>query len=59
MSVVYKIGITKNSSEKITSVNSINAIAGKGIINDRFFLEQNKKRYQNRYFALIKNFTRY
>ena len=46
MAAVFKIGITKNNNQKIEEVKEINLIAGKGIVGDRYFHEQNKDRNQ-------------
>tara|TARA_B100001287_G_scaffold177011_1_gene149265 strand:- start:168 stop:605 length:438 start_codon:yes stop_codon:yes gene_type:complete len=34
---VFKIGITQNNNKKIDEVNSIDLIANKGIVGDRYF----------------------
>jgi len=34
---VFKIGITENNNKKIDEVNSIDLIANKGIVGDRYF----------------------
>ena len=46
MQKVLKIGITKKSGDKILSLNSAEAIQGKGILNDRKFSEKNSKERQ-------------
>ena len=46
MSKVLKIGISNNSGSKIQSFNSIKAIKGRGLENDRHFKEDNDKRCQ-------------
>ena len=46
MSKVIKIGISTSKGSVIKSINSINAIAGKGLENDRFFKEENNKSSQ-------------
>ena len=46
MSEVIKIGIAKNSSEKIQEVKEINVSANKGIVGDRYFNEKNEDRNQ-------------
>ena len=46
MAVVFKIGITKSNNQKIEEAKEINLIAGKGIIGDRYFHEQNEDRNQ-------------
>ena len=37
MATVFNIGISKNFKGKMESVPSIEAIAGKGLVNDRYF----------------------
>ena len=37
MAKVFKIGITQNNNKKIDEVNSIDLIANKGIVGDRYF----------------------
>ena len=37
MAKVLKIGITQNNNKKIDEVNSIDLIANKGIVGDRYF----------------------
>ena len=46
MSKVLTICISKNSGEDMREVNSINVIASKGIIDDRYFKENNEKDIQ-------------
>ena len=46
MAAVFKIGITKNKNQKIEEANEISLVAGKGIIGDRYFHEQNEDRNQ-------------
>ena len=55
MGKVYKIGISKNKNNQrvlgsclfpVISVNEIEVILGKGIVGDRYFLENNEKRKQ-------------
>ena len=46
MAAVFKIGITKNNNQKIEEAKEINLIAGKGVIGDRYFREQNEDRNQ-------------
>ena len=41
MSQVFKIGITKNNNQKIEEVTSIEVLANKGILGDRYFNEYN------------------
>ena len=37
ISKVFKIGISKNNSQKINEVSEIEVLAGKGILGDRHF----------------------
>ena len=46
MSSVVNICITSESGKKIESINSIKVIANKGIVNDRYFKENNDKNNQ-------------
>ena len=46
MSKVIQIAITKNFKGKMIKVNSATAIAGKGLINDRHYIENNEKKNQ-------------
>ena len=46
MAKVFEIGITHHSGNKIIKIDSVNAIAGKGLVNDRFFKENNHKNAQ-------------
>ena len=41
MSKIIKIGITENNNKKINEVNSIDLVAGKGVIGDRHFKDYN------------------
>ena len=43
---VVKIGISKNKGGKIVSLNDVQAIKGKGLVNERHFKEKNEKRCQ-------------
>ena len=43
MGKVYEIGICKNKGDKILKMNEVEAIAGKGLINDRKYKENNTK----------------
>ena len=43
---VVKIGISKNKGGKIVSLNGVEAIKGKGLVNERHFKENNEKRCQ-------------
>ena len=44
MSKVIQIAITKNFKGEMIKVNSATAIAGKGLINDRHYIENNEKK---------------
>ena len=46
MAKVFKIGISQNFKGKIKSIPNVEAIAGKGLVNDRHFKEDNEKRCQ-------------
>ena len=46
MGKVLEIGISENKSGKIVSVNEVEAIKGKGLIGEKHFKEDNKKRSQ-------------
>ena len=46
MGKVLKIGISENKSNKIVNVNEVEAIKGKGLIGEKHFKEDNKKRSQ-------------
>ena len=46
MGKVLEIGISENKSSKIVSVNEVEAIKGKGLIGEKHFNEDNKKRSQ-------------
>tara|TARA_B110001452_G_scaffold103014_1_gene85482 strand:- start:1356 stop:1799 length:444 start_codon:yes stop_codon:yes gene_type:complete len=41
VSKIIKIGITENNNKKINEVNSIDLVAGKGVIGDRHFKDYN------------------
>ena len=41
-----KIGISKNKGNKIVNLNAVEAIKGKGLVNERHFKENNGKRCQ-------------
>ena len=43
---VVKIGISKNKGGKIVSLNDVEAIKGKGLVNEKHFKENNEKRCQ-------------
>ena len=46
MSKVVEIAVSKNPRGQMKSVNNVEAIAGKGLVNDRHFKENNDKRCQ-------------
>ena len=46
MAKVLKLGITNNPGNRISDLNSIEAIAGKGIFGDRHFSENKNSREQ-------------
>ena len=46
MAKVFEIAITQNFKGKMETVNNINVIAGKGIMGDRYFKENNDKKNQ-------------
>ena len=46
MGKVLEIGISENKSSKIVSVNEVEAIKGKGLVGEKHFKENNKKRSQ-------------
>ena len=46
MGKVLEIGISENKSSKIVSINEVVAIKGKGLIGEKHFKEDNKKRSQ-------------
>ena len=46
MSNVVKIAISMNRNEKINCIDSVNAYAGKGLENDRFFKDNNNSSSQ-------------
>ena len=46
MSKVIKIGISLVAGDKITEVDSVEAVAGKGLKSDRFYKNDNNKRSQ-------------
>ena len=46
MGKVLKIGICKTRGEQITSLNEVKAVRGKGLINDRYYKQDNNKRCQ-------------
>ena len=46
MGKVLEIGISENKSSKIVNVNEVEAIKGKGLLGEKHFKEDNKKRSQ-------------
>ena len=46
MGKVHEIGIYKNKGDEIVNVNNVEAIKGKGLVNERHFKENNGKRCQ-------------
>ena len=46
MSKVIEIAISENSGKVMKSVNSVESVAGKGLLNDRHFKEENEKKSQ-------------
>ena len=46
MGKVLEIGISENKSSKIVNVNEVEAIKGKGLVGEKHFKENNKKRIQ-------------
>ena len=46
MGKVHEIGIYKNKGGEIVNVNNVEAIKGKGLVNERHFKENNEKRCQ-------------
>ena len=46
MGKVLEIGISENKSNKIVNVNEVEAIKGKGLIGEKHFKKDNKKRSQ-------------
>ena len=46
MSKVIKIGISLVAGDKITEVDSVEAVAGKGLKSDRFYKNDNNKKSQ-------------
>ena len=46
MGKVLEIGISENKNNKIVNVNEVEAIKGKGLIGEKHFKEDNKKRSQ-------------
>ena len=46
MGKVHEIGIPKNNNNKIVNVSDVEAIKGKGLVGEKHFKEDNKKRSQ-------------
>jgi len=46
MGKVLEIGISENKSNKIVNVDEVEAINGKGLVGEKHFKENNKKRIQ-------------
>ena len=46
MGKVREIGISENKSSKIVNVNDVEAIKGKGLVGEKHFKKDNKKRCQ-------------
>ena len=46
MSKVYKICISSKSDQNMTDIYSVTTVAGKGIVGDRYFKENNDKIHQ-------------
>ena len=46
MSKVIKLGITKNSAQKIEEVEKIEILSGKGVVGDRSFQDSKDARKQ-------------
>ena len=46
MGKVLEIGIYNNKGDEIVNVNNVEAIKGKGLVNERHFKENNEKRCQ-------------
>ena len=46
MSKVIEIAISESSKGEMKSVNSVETISGKGLVNDRYFKDNNEKRCQ-------------
>ena len=58
MGKVLEIGISENKSSKIVNVNEVEAIKGMGLIGEKHFKEDNKKRSQITLIE-IENINRY
>ena len=46
MGKVHEIGISKNKDNRIVNVSDVEAIKGKGLVGEKHFTEDNKKRSQ-------------
>ena len=46
MGKVLEIGISENKNNKIVNVNDVEAVKGKGLVGEKHFKEDNKKRCQ-------------
>ena len=46
MSQVIQIGIHENKGDKVRAIDSIEAVKGKGLVNNRHFKENNEKKCQ-------------
>ena len=46
MGKVLEIGIYKNKGDEIVNVNNVEAVKGKGLVNEKHFKENNDKRCQ-------------
>ena len=46
MPKVVEIAISKNLKGQMKKVNSVKAVAGKGLVDDRYFIENNEKKNQ-------------
>ena len=46
MGKVLEIAISKNTDNKLVKVNEVEAIKGKGLVNEKHFIENNGKRFQ-------------
>ena len=58
MPKVIKIGIAKNQGDQINEVNSVEAIKGEGLVNDRHLKQNNEKKTQIT-FIEIENINEY
>ena len=46
MGTVFEIGISTSSGESMQRVNSVEVVAGKGLVNDRYFKTDNNNSCQ-------------